>query len=55
MRDTSEHQGPPEVNGHKPLTCVASRPGDQALVVAGTEQVGQVMTLASDWLIMLIG
>ena len=41
MRDTSEHQGPPGVSGHKPLTCVASRPGDQNLVVAGTEQVGQ--------------
>ena len=53
MRDTSEHRGPPGVSGHKPLTCVAARPGDNALVVAGTEQVGQVMTLASDWLIML--
>ena len=41
MRDTSEHQGPPGVSGHKPLTCVASRPSDQNLVVAGTEQVGQ--------------
>ena len=55
MRDTSEHRGPPGVTGHKPLTCVAARPRDKALVVAGTEQVGQVMTLASDWLIMLIG
>ena len=48
MRDTSQHRGPPGVSGHKPLSCVATRPGDQALVVAGTEQVGQVMT--SDWL-----
>ena len=37
MRDTSEHS-----RGHKPLTCVAARPGDQVgLVVAGTEQVVQ--------------
>ena len=48
MRDTSEHRGPPGANGHKPLTCVDTRPGDQTLVVAGTEQIGQVMT--SDWL-----
>ena len=51
MRDTSETRGPPGVSGHKPLTCVASRPGDQGgLVVAGTEQVGQVITLTSHWL-----
>ena len=42
MRDTSEHRGPPGVSGHKPLSCVATRPGDQALVVAGTEQVHAV-------------